>query len=300
MDKEVSKSGLTSIRTMSAALHAIQENGGSMSSKQVVDVVAKRLSFSDWEKEVNASNHPRWYIIMTFKSVDYVKAGYLIKKKGVWYITPEGENALKTQTPEQMARNTTDLYKKWLQSKKASEQDEQQQQSTTQDETMETMLNLEELESQAMDGIQEFIRQKNPYEFQDLVAALLRAMDYYTPFVAPKGKDGGIDIIAYLDPLGAKTPRIKVQVKHYPDTPISAPTIRSLVGILRDGDIGLCVTSGNFSPDARREAGMSKEYVKLIDGHEFITLWQQYYSKMPDEDKNLLPLRSIAFLGTNE
>lgn len=31
---------------------------------------------------------------------------------------------------------------------------------------------------------------------------LPRAMDYYTPFIAPKGKDGGIDIIAYLDPLG--------------------------------------------------------------------------------------------------
>ena len=27
---------------------------------------------------------------------------------------------------------------------------------------------------------------------------------YYTPFVAPKGKDGGIDLIAYQDPLGAR------------------------------------------------------------------------------------------------
>lgn len=294
---------------MYTALRILQENGGSMSSKQIFEEVAKRISFSDWEKEVYAnSTHPRWYLVMSFKSVDYVKEGYLIKKKGVWYITPEGENALKTLTPEQMARNTTDLYRKRLHSQNASNENGALQQNAaqgvaqddTQDETKETILNLEDLEAQAMDGIKEFIRKKNPYEFQDLVAALLRAMDYYTPFVAPKGKDGGIDIIAYLDPLGAKTPRIKVQVKHYPDNPISAPTIRSLVGILRGGDIGLCVTSGIFSPDARREASMSKEYVKLIDGNEFITLWQQYYSKMPDEDKNLLPLKSIAFLGTNE
>ena len=46
--------------------------------------------------------------------------------------------------------------------------------------------------------------------------------------------------------------------------------------------------------------GTSKEYVKLIDGDEFITLWQQYYAKMTDEDKNRLPLRRIAFLGSNE
>ena len=47
---------------------------------------------------------------------------------------------------------------------------------------------------------------KNPYEFQDLVAALLRAMGYYTPFIAPKGKDGGVDIIAYRD-RSARPPR---------------------------------------------------------------------------------------------
>lgn len=159
---------------------------------------------------------------------------------------------------------------------------------------------MEELEEKALSGIREYIRKKNPYEFQDLVAALLRAMDYHTPFVAPKGKDGGVDVIAYVDPLGATTPRIKVQVKHYPDNPIGVKEIRSLVGILRDGDIGLFVTSGTFSPAAKQEAITSKEYVKLIDGDEFITMWQQYYNKMTDEDKNMLPLRRIAFLGMNE
>lgn len=41
-------------------------------------------------------------------------------------------------------------------------------------------------------------------------------MGYYIQSVAPRGKDGGIDIVAYTDPLGAKIPRIKVQVKHKP------------------------------------------------------------------------------------
>lgn len=192
-----------------------------------------------------------------------------------------------------------DAYSKW---RAENKEPEEQFQDIDEVDTgsKENIINLEELEERALASIREYIRLKNPYEFQDLVAALLRAMDYHTPFVAPKGKDGGVDVIAYVDSLGAKTPRIKVQVKHYPETPIGVKEIRSLVGILRDGDIGLFVTSGTFSPSAKQEASMSKEYVKLIDGDEFITMWQQYYHKMTDDDKNMLPLKNIAFLGSNE
>ena len=133
-----------------------------------------------------------------------------------------------------------------------------------------------------------------------MVAALLRAMGYHTPFVAPKGKDGGIDIIAYVDPLGAQTPRIKVQVKHKPGTAIGAGDVRALLGVLRQGDIALFVTSGTFSPDAKNTGTNSREFIRLIDGDEFIDMWLEYYDKMSDDDKNMLPLKRIAFLGTNE
>ena len=32
----------------------------------------------------------------------------------------------------------------------------------------------------------------------------------------------------------------------------------------------------------------------------FCVMWQEYYDKMSDEDKNMLPLKRIAFLGNNE
>jgi restriction system protein len=106
----------------------------------------------------------------------------------------------------------------------------------------------------------------NPYEFQYLVAALLRAMGYFTPYVSPKGRDGGIDIIAYQDPLGANVPRIKTQVKHRPDAAIPVEDIRGLSGLLnQDGDIGLFVTSGRFTSEADRFARDSHKHVKLID-----------------------------------
>jgi restriction system protein len=126
-------------------------------------------------------------------------------------------------------------------------------------------------------------------------------MGYYTPFVSPKGKDGGIDIIAYQDPLGVKTPRLKVQVKHYPQNPIAAEAIRSLKGLVNSGEeVGLFVTSGRFSNEAERFAREANVHIKLIDGEELISLWQQFYGEMNDDDKNLLPLHPVYFLGSNE
>ena len=294
MKKEYSLSFITAAKSLRAAMLILKKNGGEMTSRQLMEQVGKEVEFTEWEMETTSRGGIRWQNIYHFTSVDYVRAGYIIKKNGTWYLTPEGEKALSLPA-EEVQLSAQAAYRKWRHENPTESSQEEEEVFEK-----ETILNLEELEERALTGIREYIRKKNPYEFQDLVAALLRAMDYHTPFVAPRGKDGGVDVIAYVDPLGAKTPRIKVQVKHYPDNPIGVKEIRSLVGILRDGDIGLFVTSGSFSPSAKQEAITSKEYVKLIDGDEFITLWQQYYAKMNDEDKNLLPLRRIAFLGSNE
>lgn len=160
---------------------------------------------------------------------------------------------------------------------------------------------IDTLEEQAIAGIKDFIKSKNAYDFQDMVAALLRAMGYFTPFVSPKGKDGGLDIIAYSDPLGATSPRLKVQVKHTPDNSVSVDVIRSLTGLLnKDGDVGLLVTSGSFTSESEKTARESHRHIKLLNGGDFIELWQRFYSKMPDEDKNRLPLHPIYFLAGNE
>ncbi len=126
-------------------------------------------------------------------------------------------------------------------------------------------------------------------------------MRYHTPFISPKGKDGGLDIIAYNDPLGATVPRLKVQVKHRPDSSVPVDDVRSLTGLLnRDGDIGLFVTSGYFTSEAERSARESHRHIRLIDVDTFISLWQEFYNALTDEDKNLLPLQPIYFLGSNE
>ena len=299
--KAKSKSYVTSAKTMFAALTILSKNGGTMPIRILMQEIEKTIELSVWEKEtLENTGNIRWQSNMHFTSVDYVRAGFLIKKKGNWTITPEGEEALKLGA-EKLRDEAWKRYRAWYRGKeqitaeKPADQPEEEN-----DPAKEAMIELETLEERAANGIREYLKNKNPYEFQDLVASLLKAMGYYIQSVAPRGKDGGIDIVAYTDPLGAKTPRIKVQVKHKPDTATGAADVRALLGILKAGDIALFVTSGTYSTDAKHAASSGDKFIRLIDGDEFIDMWQEYYDKMSDDDKNMLPLKRIAFLGNNE
>ena len=67
-------------------------------------------------------------------------------------------------------------------------------------EKAERVLVFERAEGEALAEIEAYIDGLSAYEFQDLVAALLRGMGYATPFVAEPGPDGGTDVLAYSDP----------------------------------------------------------------------------------------------------
>lgn len=285
-------------KTLYAVMKEMSRRGGSMSAKELYPFVNEHVELTDWEKEpAGKMQYIRWTNSFQFYSIDYQKAGFIVKKNGNWYLTPEGETVLK-KSPEEVMNIANAAYHEWrrMTPKEDNSEDEPNDETAEKDNSM----NLDLLESDAREGIRRHIVAKSPYEFQDMVAALLRAMGYHTPFVAPKGKDGGIDIIAYLDPLGAQTPRIKVQVKHKPETAIGASEIRALLGVLRTGDIALFVTSGTFSADAKNTSTTSPQFIRLVDGDDFIDMWQEYYDKMTDDDKNMLPLKRISFLGNNE
>lgn len=301
-NSDLSPSRTTGIKTVFEAFKILKEEGGQLPGREVIEKIGQRLKFSDWEKEIyEKTGYVRWQSIFHFFTIGSIKAGYLRKTKGIWYLTPEGEEAMK-KGPEGLVNSASVLYRKWSSEKKIADKEESAAEEDIEDNSKEVQkANLDQLEGRAIDGIKQFINQKNPYDFQDLVAALLRAMGYYTPFISPKGKDGGIDIIAYQNPLGIKTPRIKVQVKHYPENPISADAIRSLKGLINSGEeAGLFVTSGRFSNEAERFAREANVHIKLINGEELISLWQEFYDKMNDDEKNLLPLHPIYFLGSNE
>lgn len=295
-------------KNLFAAFQILKAAGGQLPGRQVIDTIRETVELSTWEQQAyEKTGQIRWTSILQFYSIDAVKAGYLIKNKGVWYLTEEGEKAIELG-PVGLLETASRLYRSWAADRKDSNprtgsvpEKEPQDLEVAANQPWSQKAYLDDLEGQAIAGIKDFIRSKNAYEFQDLVAALLRAMGYYTPFISPKGKDGGLDIIAYNDPLGATAPRLKVQVKHRPDSAVPVDDIRSLTGLLnKDGDIGLFVTSGTFTSEAERSARESHRHIRLLDIDNFIVLWQEFYPKMADEDKNKMPLHPIYFLGSNE
>jgi restriction system protein len=192
-------------KTVYATFNILQKEGGQLLGKQVIDIIRNTIEFSDWENEVyEKTGYVRWESILHLYTVDCVKAGFLRKHRGTWYLTEDGEKVIKLG-PLKLLESISERYRNWVANnkllkpsptaeKEVAEFEESSQQAQK--------AKLDLLEGQAIGGIKEYIRGKTPYEFQDMVAALLRTMGYHTPFISPKGKDGGLDIIAYSDPLG--------------------------------------------------------------------------------------------------
>lgn len=300
MAKKLSRSRQSAAKVIFAALQILVEKGGEAAGKEVIEEIEKRVQLDEWEKAVyEKSGYTRWKSMVHFFSIDLIKAGFLVKKQGVWYITQEGEENLKLGDVG-LLEAATSAYKKWrdanpkdigekntdsIEVEVAEEGSVAQAQEAT----------IQQMEQEAIDGLRKQINSMNAYEFQDLVAALFRGMGYFTPFVAPKGKDGGVDVIAYQDPIGVRNPRIKVQIKHR-ETTATVQEIRELMGLLqKDGEVGIFVSTGGFTTDAKTTARTSHVHVELIDFDRFMALWQEFYEKLADEDKARLRLRPIYF-----
>ena len=301
-----SKTQQVAEKTLFATFEILKEAGGEMRGKEVLTRIPQRVELNEYERHVyEKTGNTRWRSVLHFYTIDCIKAGFMRKHKGTWILTKEGEQAMKLG-PEKLLLAATSKYREWdAQRKKDAPKGalelEDLEEEVEGDKGQAQKARLDQYEEEASNGIRDFILSKNPYEFQDLVAALLTAMGYHISEIAEKGPDGGIDIIAYTDPLGTKLPRIIVQVKHRPNDSIPADHIQKLAGTLkRNTDVGIFVTSGSFSKPARKEARESREHIELIDFERMMDLWQQYYTKLSDEQKNLLPLHPIYFLGSNE
>jgi restriction system protein len=133
-------------------------------------------------------------------------------------------------------------------------------------------------------------------QVQELVAGILRAMNYRTT-VSPRGSDRGVDIFASPDGLGLEEPRIFVEVKHRPSTSMGSQDIRSFLGGRSAGDKCLYVSTGGFTKDARYEADRANIAITLIGLVELRKLLVDYYDKLDEEIKSLVPLRRIYVLA---
>ena len=279
------------------ALEVLRDNDGRMVLAELLDEVGKREvdKIPENMKLKDASGVIRWKKRIQFKSISFLRAGFLRKDKGVWYLTAEGEKALR-EGEVKVINKAKEAYKEWKEKRDAQKvlpDDTQGDDDTSLPDVK--SLDIERYQSTAMAGVQDYIRSLDEYAFQDVCAALLRGMGYHVRDIASPGPDGGIDVLAYTDPLGGRPPRLKVQVKHQ-SSKVGKPALSQLAGLLTEGDIGVFISSSGFAAGCRDFSRNIGKHLELIDINRFVELWQKHYDKLSEEDKSLLPLQAIYFL----
>lgn len=276
-------------------------------ARDALHQLAAKVTLTPYEAGDFESGGRRFEKIVRFATVDCVKAGWLIKEKGTWSVTDAGQQALGDYPePEAFYRRAVKLYAEWKASQPNADPSDSvtnvlmpaDEISTSLDTSAKAVsVTFDEAEEQAWSEISSYLRAMNPYEFQDLVADLLRAMSYHVSWVSPPGKDGGVDILAWPDPLGTRPPRIKVQVKRQQQA-VSVDGLRSFMAVLGDDDVGLFVSTGGFTKDAEWEARtQEKRRITLISLDKLFDLWVEHYEKLTDQARRRLPLRPIRFLS---
>ncbi len=237
----------------------------------------------------------RYDKIVRFATIGPVKAGWLVKTKGQWSVTEAGMAALAqyANDPEGLMREASRLYRQW----KNDQPEPPEETEPSVDEAVEVVGTLEEAEEGAFAEIKSYVDDMAPYDFQDLVAALLSAMGYRVQWVAPPGPDQGIDIIASTDQLGLSKPRVKVQVKHRAATS-SVSDLREFMALLGESDVGIFVSSGGITKDAQIEARTHEtRTLTLLDLEDFLDLWIANYGNVGEDKKRLLPLKPVYYLA---
>ena len=271
-----------------------------LQAKEIMAAISEKMNLSDFElgEYPSSPGFPRYDKIARFATIAAGKAGWLQKRKGIWYITEEGCNAHnKFKDPEALYKEADKLYRDW----KSSRPDTDVTDEELEEEAEEVRITFEQAEEDAWQEIRGYLGAMPWLDFQDLVADLLRAMGYHVAWVSPPGKDFGVDIVAYTDPLGATNPRIKVQVKRRVATSTNVEGLRAFMSVLGDDDVGIFVSAGGFTKDAEDEARMQeRRKITLIDLEKLFDLWVEHYIELSEEARRRLPLKPIYFLAPEE
>jgi len=279
------------------AFELLWDEPDGLQAKVVLAGIGDKIRLTEFERGTYESSpqSPRFHRIVRFASIPVVKAGWLSKSKGIWAITDEGRRAYHDlPDPEAFYREAKRLYQEW----KAARPKVDVSDEDLEEETEEARISFEQAEEDAWVEIRSYLEAMPWTEFQQLVADLLQAMGYHVAWAAPPGKDFGVDVVAYTDPLGATNPRIKVQGKRRTGTSTNVEGLRAFMSVLGDDDVGIFVSAGGFTKDAEDEARMQeRRKITLISLERLFDLWVEHYDRLTEDARRRLPLKPIYFLA---
>lgn len=285
---------------MAGVFEVLKQHPDGLPAKDVLQQLSEIVPPTPFE-DSEYPNRPgvrRYEKIVRFSTIAPVKAGWLVKTKGTWSATDEGLAAFSKAGSDvgSWFGEAEAKYHEWR--KDQPEPAASPVADETEIDDAAVAATFEEATEAAFTDIRAHVEAMSPYDFQDLVAALLEAMGYHALWIAPPGPDRGIDILAGPDPLGVNDPRIKVQVKHRFSSSTDVADLRAFMAVLGTRDVGIFVSASGFTKAARDEArNHETRRLTLLDLEQFLDLWTSHYDKIAEDRKLLLPLRPVYYLA---
>jgi len=85
-------------------------------AKEIMAAIPEKMTLTDFEmgEYPSSPGAPRYHKIARFATIAAVKAGWLLKRKGIWYLTDEGRSAYeRLKDPEALYKEADRLYREW-------------------------------------------------------------------------------------------------------------------------------------------------------------------------------------------
>lgn len=235
-------------------LRAIKACGGSGSNDEILDKVSELEGYPEEVLKVQHTDHRQSSLSYNLHwARTYLKIVGAIQnnQRGVWTITDKG----KTLTEEQCKTVPSEARKISAKNKKERKKQDAAQNA---DADIEELTWREELISAVL--------KQSAAQFERLAQRILREAGFTKVDVTGKSGDGGVDGIGILR-VNLVSFTVLFQCKRYQGS-VGAGAIRDFRGAMQGRcDKGLVITTGIFSPDARKEATRDgAPAIDLIDG----------------------------------
>ncbi len=250
------KSDLPSFETYFVpTVECLKARGGSMTIGEMEDDVAEAMGLSDKLLAVPHGDGPttQFEYELAWVRTYLKKVGALENsQRGVWRLTPVGA-AMSASELHEVPRRVRELDRQKRQARELSGDE-----LDAADET--------ELELSWKDKLLDLLKALQPDAFERLAQRLLRESGFTKVEVTGRSGDGGIDGTGVLR-VNLLSFHVLFQCKRYNGT-VGASIVRDFRGaMVGRADKGLIITTGSFSPDAKREATRDgAPAIDLVDG----------------------------------
>lgn len=278
-----------------AIFEVLHQHPDGLRARDAIEAAASRLTLTEYELGAypSAPGRRRFDKIAQSATVGPAKAGWMAKSKGTWTLADEGWRAHEQfPDPAEFMRE-------------ASGRDPARRRSRSQDvepvEAAEVASRAaaiyEQAAALAWSEIETYLRAMPACELQELLACLLRAMGYHASRVAPRGRDGNVDLVAFTEPHAGQVERIKVRIQRVDAGRVDAADLRAFIDVVDGRDVGVVVALDGYSADAEAEARSHEAHrLTLLDLAGVFDLWVEHYEQLTEDARRRLPLRPVHFL----